>query len=151
MFTSFVTPMFYVLAMGVLLGEFIDDGSADLQGAPTYLAFIAPGLVAAHAMIAVGEVTWPVLGAIKWNRTYLGMVATPLSVADVVAAHFTFVLFRVATTCGVFLLVLALFGVFVLVLGCGGRVRRTAAHRDGLRRADLRLQRAGSRTRPRSR
>ena len=117
-FTSFVTPMFYVLAMGVLLGEFIDDGSADLQGAPTYLAFIAPGLVAAHAMmIAVGEVTWPVLGAIKWNRTYLGMVATPLSVADVVAAHFAFVLFRVATTCGAFLLVLALFGVFASFWG----------------------------------
>ena len=117
-FTSFVTPMFYVLAMGVLLGEFIDDGSADLQGAPTYLAFIAPGLVAAHAMmIAVGEVTWPVLGAIKWNRTYLGMVATPLAVADVVAAHFAFVLFRVATTCGVFLLVLALFGVFASFWG----------------------------------
>ena len=116
-FTSFVTPMFYVLAMGVLLGEFIDDGSADLQGAPTYLAFIAPGLVAHAMMIAVGEVTWPVLGAIKWNRTYLGMVATPLSVADVVAAHFAFVLFRVATTCGVFLLVLALFGVFASFWG----------------------------------
>ena len=45
------------------------------------------------------------------------MVATPLSVADVVAAHFAFVLFRVATTCGVFLLVLALFGVFASFWG----------------------------------
>jgi lipooligosaccharide transport system permease protein len=117
-FTSFVTPLFYVLAMGILLGGFIDDGSADLQGASSYLAFIGPGLVAAHAMqIAVGEVTWPVLGAIKWNKTYLGMVATPLRPSDVVAAHFAFVLFRVATTCGVFLLVLSLFGIFASAWG----------------------------------
>lgn len=117
-FTSFVTPLFYVLAMGVLLGGFIDQGTADLEGAPSYLAYIAPGLVAAHAMqIGVGEVTWPVLGAIKWNKTYLGMVATPLRPSDVVAAHFAFVAFRVASTCGAFLLVLSLFGVFASVGG----------------------------------
>ena len=117
-FTSFVTPLFYVFAMGILLGGFIDEGSADLQGASSYLAFIAPGLVAAHAMnIATGEVMWPVLGAIKWNKTYLGMIATPLSVSDIVAAHFAFVLFRVATTCGVFLAVLSPFGIFDSVAG----------------------------------
>jgi lipooligosaccharide transport system permease protein len=117
-FTSFLMPLFYVFAMGVLLGGFIDDGSADLQGAPSYLAFIAPGLVAAHAMtIATSEVMWPVYGAVKWSKTYLGMVATPLSVGDIVAAHFAFVLFRVATTCGVFLAVLAPFGVFASVGG----------------------------------
>ena len=117
-FTSFVTPLFYVFAMGILLGGFVDDGSADLQGASSYLAFIAPGLVAAHAMnIATGEVMWPVYGAVKWNKTYLGMAATPLSVGDIVTAHFAFVLFRVATTCGVFLVVLSLFGVFASVGG----------------------------------
>ena len=41
-FTSFVVPLFYVLAMGVLLGGFI-DGGAQLGGAPTYRAFVAPG------------------------------------------------------------------------------------------------------------
>ena len=117
-FTSFLMPLFYVFSMGVLLGGFIDDGTADLQGAPSYLAFIAPGLVAAHAMtIATGEVMWPVYGAVKWSKTYLGMAATPLSVGDIVAAHFAFVLFRVATTCGVFLAVLSLFGVFASVGG----------------------------------
>jgi lipooligosaccharide transport system permease protein len=117
-FSSFVMPLFFVLAMGVLLGGFIDEGSADLEGAPSYLAFIAPGLAAAHVMqIAVGEVTWPVMGAIKWHKTYLGMVATPLSPADIVAAHFVFVLFRIATTAAVFLLVMAPFGVFASVTG----------------------------------
>ncbi|HEU5043430.1 MAG TPA: hypothetical protein VFT75_04775, partial [Nocardioidaceae bacterium] len=101
--TSFVMPLFYVLAMGVLLGGFIKGG---VGGAPSYLAFIAPGLVAAQAMqTATGEVTYPVMGMIKWHRTYYGMTATPLGVGDVVSAQLLFVAFRVAASCGVFLLV----------------------------------------------
>jgi len=117
--SSFLMPLLYVLAMGVLLGGFVDrSGSAGLEGASSYLEFVAPGLLAAHAMqTAVGEVMYPVMGMIKWNKTYYGMIATPLSVGDVVAAHLGFVLFRVASTCGVFLLVLAAFGVFASVPG----------------------------------
>jgi lipooligosaccharide transport system permease protein len=116
--TSFVMPLFYVLAMGVLLGGYIDASGNRLEGAPSYLAFVAPGLVAAHAMqIATGETTWPVLGNLKWNRTYFAMVGTPLAVADVVAAQLLFVMFRVATSCAVFLLVMAPFGVFTSTVG----------------------------------
>ncbi|MEO5710569.1 MAG: ABC transporter permease [Nocardioidaceae bacterium] len=115
--TGFVMPLLYVLAMGVLLGGFIKSG-ADLEGAPTYLAFVAPGLVAAQAMqTATGETTWPVMGNIKWHGTYYAMVATPLAVADVVAAHLLFVMFRIATTTAVFLLVMAPFGVFGSFVG----------------------------------
>lgn len=119
--TSFVSPLFYVVAMGVLLGGFVDDSTAGtdaLGGAPSYLAFVAPGLAAAHAMqIATGEVTWPVMGNLKWHRTYYAMLATPLSVPDVVAAHLSYVAFRLAVTTGVFLLVLAPFGVFESLVG----------------------------------
>lgn len=116
--TSFVMPLFYVLAMGVLLGGFIKGG---VGGAPSYLAFIAPGLVAAQAMqTATGEVTYPVMGMIKWHRTYYGMTATPLGVGDVVSAQLLFVAFRVAASCGVFLLVLAPFGVFASAPGVVG-------------------------------
>jgi lipooligosaccharide transport system permease protein len=112
-FTSFVVPLFYVLAMGVLLGRFIDSDSAHLEGAASYLAFVAPGLVASYAMqVTMGETTWPVMGMIKWHRTYYAMTASPLAVADIVAAQLLFVTFRVATTCGVFLLVMSPFGVF---------------------------------------
>lgn len=115
--TSFVMPLLYVLAMGVLLGGFVSTG-ADLEGAPSYLAFVAPGLAAAHAMqTATGETTWPVMGNLKWHRTYFAMAATPLSVPDIAAAHLLFVVFRLATTSGVFLLVMAPFGVFASVTG----------------------------------
>lgn len=116
--TSFVQPLFYVAAMGVLLGDYINDGGAALEGAPSYLAFIAPGLLASQAMqIASGETLWPVMGAVKWNKTYFGMISTPLRVQDVVAAHLLFVLFRVASSCAVFALVLAPFGVYSSVGG----------------------------------
>ena len=112
-FSSFLVPMFYLVAMGVLLGRYVDAGSADLGGAPSYLAFVAPGLVAAQSMqTAMGETTWPVMGMIKWQRTYYAMTASPLAVPDIVAAQLLFVAFRLAATCGVFLLVMAPFGEF---------------------------------------
>lgn len=111
--TSFVMPLLYVAAMGVLLGGFIEQDPEVLEGASTYLAFVAPGLVAAHAMqTSTGEVMYPVMGMIKWSRTYYAMISTPLRPSDIVAAQLLFVGFRVASSCGVFLLVLMLFGVF---------------------------------------
>ena len=111
--SSFATPLFYVVAMGVLLGGFIDADPDRLEGATTYLAFIVPGLVAAHAMtIAVSETTYPVMGAIKWHKTFFAQLATPLAVRDLVNAFLGFVVFRVASACAVFMLVLAPFGVF---------------------------------------
>jgi lipooligosaccharide transport system permease protein len=111
--TSFLSPLLYVLAMGVLLGGFIDGDPDVLEGATSYFDFVVPGLIAAHAMqTAVGETTYPVMGMIKWQRIYDSMLATPLACRDLVAAHLTFVLFRLATTCAVYNLVLAPFGVY---------------------------------------
>ncbi|MBO9523936.1 MAG: ABC transporter permease [Nocardioidaceae bacterium] len=111
--SSFVVPFLYVLAMGVLLGGFVKADPAELEGATDYLAFVAPGLVAAQAMTTVfGEVTYPVMGMIKWNRAYYGMIASPLGVPEVVFAHLAFVVFRVAVVSAVFLAVMAPFGVF---------------------------------------
>jgi lipooligosaccharide transport system permease protein len=116
--TSFVMPLLYVAAMGVLLGGFIESDPETLEGASTYLAFVAPGLVAAHAMqTATGEMTYPVMGMIKWSRTYYAMIATPLRPSDIVAAQLLFTGFRVASACGVFLAVLAVLGVVETVGG----------------------------------
>lgn len=111
--SSFVSPLFYVVGMGVLLGGFIEGDPARLEGATSYLAYIIPGLVAAHAMqLAVGETTYPVMGGIKWHKSYHAQMATPLAVRDIVNAHLVFVLARIASATAVFMLVLAPFGVF---------------------------------------
>lgn len=111
--SSFVAPLFYVVAMGVLLGGFIKGDPARLEGATSYLEFLVPGLVAAQAMqTAVGETTYPVMSMIKWQRVYDSMLATPLQARDLVLGQLAFVTARVASTCAVFLVVVAPFGVF---------------------------------------
>lgn len=110
--TSFLMPFLYLTAMGVGLGSFVDDNAGSEQlGGITYLAFIAPGLLATTAMqTAVGESMYPVMAGFKWDKTYFSMAATPLRVPDVVAANLAAVGFRIFTTCAVFLGVLAAFG-----------------------------------------
>ena len=110
--SSFVVPLLYVLSMGVLLGGFVEADPATLEGATSYLAFVVPGMVAAQSMTTVfGEVTYPVMGMIKWHKTYFAMTAGQLAVPHVVLAHLGFVAFRVAVTAAVFLAVVAPFGV----------------------------------------
>ena len=116
--SSFIVPLLYIVAMGVLLGGFIKGDPDKLEGATSYLSFVAPGMLAAQAMTTVfGEVTYPVMGMIKWQRIYDGMIATPLTVREIVLSHLGFVAFRVATVSAVFLLVMAPFGVFTSVGG----------------------------------
>ncbi len=119
--SSFVNPLLYVLAMGVLLGGYIAGDPAKLEGAPTYLAFIAPGLLAAQSMqTAVGETTYPVMSMVKWQKVYFGMQATPLRPVDLVNAHLGFIVFRLAMTSAVFAAVLAPFEVYHSLLGAVG-------------------------------
>lgn len=119
--SSFVMPLFYVVAMGVLLGGFVEADPADLEGAPSYLAFVIPGMLAAQVMTTVfGEVTYPVMSGIKWHKTYYGMIATPLSAADIAFGQLGYVLFRVATVSAVFLAVLAPFGLIDSFAGALG-------------------------------
>ncbi len=111
--SSFLSPLLYVLAMGVLLGGFVHVGAARLGGAPSYLAFIVPGLIAAQAMqTAVFETTYPVMGALKWHKSFWAQLASPLEARDLANAMLAFTLFRVGSTCGVYFLVMSPFGVF---------------------------------------
>jgi lipooligosaccharide transport system permease protein len=115
--TSVVTPIVYLLALGVGLGVFVDR-SADLPDGITYLEFVAPGLLAATAMqLATFESSWPVLSAIKWDRQYHAMLATPLRVRDVLLGHQSFVAARLLMTSAVYLVVITGFGAVNSPLG----------------------------------
>jgi lipooligosaccharide transport system permease protein len=108
--TSLVNPLLYLAAMGVGLGTIVDQSSNAPAGVP-YLDFIAPGLLAAAAMqTAATESSWPVMGAIKWTRTYYAMTATPLTEQDVLIGHQLFVITRVFTASASYLVVVAAFG-----------------------------------------
>jgi lipooligosaccharide transport system permease protein len=110
---SVLSPLAFLAAMGIGLGSIVDQSShatASLGGF-SYLVFLAPGLLAASAMQAgATESTYPVMGAFKWQRTYLAMVASPLGVGDVVAGHLGFMALRILGTSTIFFAVIAVFG-----------------------------------------
>ena len=115
----FLMPALYLAGMGLALGSFVDArASVERLGGLSYLAFIAPGLLATMAMqTAISESKWPVMGMIKWQKVYQAMLATPLRVRDLVLGHVGFVAFRLALTSVVFVLVIAAFGAVASVTG----------------------------------
>jgi lipooligosaccharide transport system permease protein len=104
-------PVLFLASMGVGLGTLVDSSAAGGVEGHSYLVFLAPGLLAATAMqTAVGESTYPVMGAIKWIKTYHAMLATPLGVLDVLFGHLLYIAARIVLGSVVFLAVMAAFG-----------------------------------------
>jgi len=104
-------PVLFLASMGLGLGSLVDSSaSGGVDGLP-YLVFLAPGLLAATAMqTGVGESTYPVMGAIKWIKTYHAMLATPIGVLDVLAGHLLYIAARILLGSAIFLAVMAVFG-----------------------------------------
>ena len=110
-FVSFVSPILFLGAMGFGLGSLISRGPSRTVDGASYLAFLAPGLLAATAMqSAYVEATYPIMARIQWLRTYEGMLATPIGVLDVLAGEFGWLTLRLALGSCAFFLVMLLFG-----------------------------------------
>ncbi|SRR6266568_4371998 len=110
-YTSVLSPVLYLGAMGLGLGTLVDAHGTGRLGGVSYLAFLAPGLLAAAAMLAaVEESTYPVLGSVKWRRTYYAAAASPLRPADIFHGHLLFTVMRLAMNSAIFLAVMAAFG-----------------------------------------
>jgi lipooligosaccharide transport system permease protein len=104
-------PVLFLASMGVGLGTLVDASSSRGVEGHSYLVFLAPGLLAATAMqTGVGESSYPVMGAIKWVKTYHAMLATPLGVLDIMVGHLLYIAARILFGSAVFLVVMALFG-----------------------------------------
>ena len=109
-YSSFITPVLFLAAMGVGLGGLIDERNGAVGGLD-YLTFVAPGLLAASAMqTAAGESLWPVMAGTKWVRTFHAMVATPVGASDVYGGFIVWTAVRVAMSASAFVLVAALLG-----------------------------------------
>lgn len=110
-YTSFLSPVLYLGAMGLGLGKLVDAHGTARLGGVGYLAFLAPGLLAAAAMQSgIEESTYPVLGSVKWRRTYYAAAASPLRPADIFHGHLLFTIMRLAMNSAIFLVVMTAFG-----------------------------------------
>ncbi len=109
-FSSVVTPVLFLAAMGLGLGGLVDDGRSSVDGL-AYLDFVAPGLLAAGAVLSSsGEALWPVLGGVKWVRQFHAMVSTPIRSRDVYWGTLAWIALRTTMSSSIFLLVAVLFG-----------------------------------------
>jgi len=105
--TSFLFPVLYLTAIGVGVGSLIHHKVDGVR----FLDFLAPGLMASTAMqIGGNDAMYPVMAAIKWLKTYFAMLATPLSVLDVLIGHLAWIALRLCMVCSIYLVVMAAFG-----------------------------------------
>jgi lipooligosaccharide transport system permease protein len=135
-FSSFLSPVLFLAAMGLGLGSLVDAaggaggaGGAALAGV-SYLAFLAPGLMASTAMqTAAGESTFPVMAGLVWVKSFHGMIATPIRPSDVVVGKLTYIGLRLLLVICAFFIVTVLFGA---VTGPGAILTVPAALLTGL-------------------
>jgi lipooligosaccharide transport system permease protein len=110
-YSSVLNPVLYLAALGLGLGRLVDAHGTARLGDVRYLAFLAPGLLAASAMQGgIEESTYPVLGSVKWRGTYYAAAASPLRPADIFHGHLLFTTMRLAMNAATFLAVMAAFG-----------------------------------------
>jgi lipooligosaccharide transport system permease protein len=111
-FGSFLTPLLYLTAMGVGLGQLVGKGGASLPGGVDYLHFLGPGILASTCMqTASFESTYPIMGKISWRKNYEAILATPMEVHHLLIGELAWIGFRLMTMSTVFLTVLTLFGI----------------------------------------
>ncbi len=103
-------PFIFLFGLGVGLGKLIED--VEWHGdAISYPAFVAPGLIAVAAMNgALFEMSFNFYFKLRESKTYDAVLATPLSLRNVVDGELSWAMLRGGLYSIVFLVALALFG-----------------------------------------
>jgi lipooligosaccharide transport system permease protein len=103
---SLLEPILYLLAFGFGLGGFIPN----IQG-QSYIKFIAPALIAISIMnSSFFECTFGSFVRMYYQKTFDAIVATPVSVEEVVAGELLWGATRATINCTIVLAVIAVFG-----------------------------------------
>ena len=80
---SVAEPIIILLAMGLGLGAYVG-----MINGQEYIEYIAPGIVASYAMFSASfECTYGSFVRMEYQKTYDAILATPLSVEDVIAGE----------------------------------------------------------------
>ena len=106
LFSGFFEPVFYLLGIGIGLGAFVPD----IDGV-SYTAFVVPGLLASSCMNgAIAEGVFNLFFKLHYQKTYDGILATPMRVPDVAFGEILWALTRSSLYAGAFLVVVPVMG-----------------------------------------
>lgn len=102
----FLEPLMYLLAFGLGLGAYVTS-----IGGQSYLQFIAPGIMAQSAMFAAAfECTYGSFVRMEFQKTFDAIIATPVSIQDVVAGEILWATTRGLIGASAILIVVSLMG-----------------------------------------
>jgi lipooligosaccharide transport system permease protein len=88
-------PLFYLLSLGFGLGAIVGDVSLPNGQTVSYAAFVAPAMMATAAMNgAIYESTFNIFFKLHFEKTYDGILATPMGVTDVAVGEIGWSLMR---------------------------------------------------------
>ncbi|WP_121250914.1 ABC transporter permease [Nocardioides ferulae] len=108
--TGFLEPFFYLLSIGIGVGQLIDTFEFNGQQIP-YAEFVAPGMLAASAMNgAILDATFNVFHKLKYDKLYDQMLATPLGTGDVARGEIAWAQLRGGSYSAMFLVVMVAMG-----------------------------------------
>jgi lipooligosaccharide transport system permease protein len=104
--SGFFEPLFYLLGIGIGLGSMVPP----VNGV-SYTAFVAPGLLASSCLNgAITDGFFNIFFKLHFQKTYDGILATPMRVADVAFGEMLWALGRGSLYAAAFLLVLVALG-----------------------------------------
>ena len=99
-FSGFFEPLFYLLGIGIGLGSMVPP----IDGV-SYSAFVAPGLLASSCLNgAITDGFFNIFFKLHYQKTYDGILATPMRVPDVAFGEMLWALRRGSLYAAVFLI-----------------------------------------------
>jgi lipooligosaccharide transport system permease protein len=108
--TGFLEPVFYLLSIGIGVGQLIDTFELNGHDIP-YAEFVAPGMLAASAFNgALLDSTYNVFFKLRYDKLYDQMLATPLRPGDIARGEIAWGQIRGGSYSAMFLVVMVLLG-----------------------------------------
>jgi len=103
---NFFEPLLYLVSIGIGVGAYVSE-----MAGMSYVAFLAPGLVAVAAMNGASfEVTYNAFVRMNFEKTYAAMLTTPIQPDDVLAGEILWAVTRSCIYGGCFWIVVAAVG-----------------------------------------
>ena len=119
-FSGVFEPVFYLLGIGLGIGGIVGNVPPQFVGGRdvSYLAFVAPALVATAAMNgAVFETIFNVFFKLNFAKTYDGVLATPMGITEIAIGEMLWALIRAALYAAAMFIVMLGFGLVLSPLG----------------------------------
>ena len=115
-FSGVFEPIFYLIAIGLGIGGIVGDVPPQYTDGQqiSYLAFVAPALLATAAMNgAVFETIFNVFFKLNYAKTYEGVLATPMGITEIALGEMLWALFRAALYAVAMFVIMLVFGLIL--------------------------------------